>query len=216
MIDVTPYIDSATGLMVSRDGGKDNEILNMATLEHVQGFLTEDQSLAVHTYLKNSEVQDGLFARSPGAQDNSVDNLIAIAYLSPVDAIDMYHYGRNNWWVFNVAKPGKLKLQFFFGRFVGFIPFLSAAAFGYMSTFEALLYAVSTIFTSFSEHGNTSDKCLQVLMNERVLGKHWLSDWGIRVFNKLMMEKYPGGLHELYTVYFGANHPFTINAWRKF
>lgn len=206
---IEPFIDPATGLIASKDGGKDNEVLNLATFERLRGELTTDFEIALITFMNKTRVKDGLWFRYPGSTDNSVDNYIAYAYLSPMFALQTLKYGNKNFWCFNPAAPDSFTLRTWYGRFIGFKPFIKARIYERLNILDAFLFGVSAVFTAMSEYGNTTDKCLQVLMNRHVWDCHWLSNLFIRAFDKLMNRKYPRGLPQLYSIYFGPEHPFT-------
>lgn len=213
---LAPYIDPETGLIASKDGGKDNETLNVATFEHIHGELPTGLEVALILFMQKTKVKDGLWLRYLGATDNSVDNYIAVACLSPLFALQILKYGERNLWCFNPAVPDSFVLRCWYGRFLGFKPFIKARVYERMNTLDAFLFGASAVFTAFSEYGNTTDKCLQVLMNQYARNCHWLSDLFISLFERLMYRKYPKGLTELYGIYFGLDHPFTQAAGFRF
>lgn len=213
------FRDPDTGMIHAADGGRDNLILNTATLI---SLLSADESKqawardAAIDFLISSEVQPGLYKREPThTGSNSVDNLIAAACVSQLIAWDIAEHGRKHRWCFNVERPGTFELKHWYGRFLGVPAFVRLRARD-RALFDPLLFSIACVLSTFSKRENTSDKCLQRLMNEAIKGEHWLCDLAIRVWNKLMQRKYPGGLAELYGVYFGPLHPFARHAPREF
>lgn len=213
---IKPFLDPATGLIMSKDGGKDNEVLNCATLDMLDGCLPHDLEYALNRFVNQTAVKVGLYFRYPGANDNSVDNYIALAALSRVLAMKIFDYGSRNLWCFDPAYPTKFSFSKWYFRFIGFRPFIKARAGLGLNIFDAFLFSLSAVFTALSAYGNTSDKCLQVLMNFHMKESHWLVEFGIWSFNQLMRRKYPKGLAELYGIYFGPDHPFTQAAGNSF
>jgi hypothetical protein len=212
VINIQPFIDSQTGLVAGADGGRDNETLDTATFKFLQKELSPAMNQAIDQFLNVTRVSLGVWRRYPNASDNSVDNYVGIAYLSSGYAKTIQLRGENSFWCFNISNPNKFALRFWFGRFLGFAPFIRASATGKMGLIDAFFYAITCFLTSLSAPENTSDKCLQILMNDRVKGLHWLSDLGIKAFNSVMRRKYPRGVQSVYSIYFGPNHPFTLAA----
>lgn len=214
--DMKPWLDPETGLYQAPDHGRDNLIVHTAAL---MAQLPSDLHLYMsakvfHVFVAdNMTVQRGLYRRYPGALlENSVDNLIALACANDYFAMQILQRGREYHWCFDVAYPLGMSFKYWYGRFIGFPPFIAMAAGKKIGIISQLLFSVACIYSAFSKYDNTSDKCLQYLMNKRVYGKYRLVDWSIRVWRKLMLRKYKAGLWELYFRYYGPGYPLTWNA----
>lgn len=145
-----------------------------------------------------------------------MDNLIATAEISKEIALEIWDYGSKNSWCFNTAYPDDFSLKYWYGRFIGFVPHVKACAEIKLTLIDKVLWSIACIFSALSPYGNTSDKCLQFIMNHSMQGRSKLCDWTISQWRWLMQKKYPSGMAEVYSIYFGKDHPFAINGPRGF
>lgn len=215
-INIKPYIDAETGMVMAADGGRDNLILNTATLIALLGDGSGWEMKALR-FLSSVTVAPGLYKRYPGhTGSNSVDNLIGAACASYLIPSQIRLWARHSRWCFNVEKPGSWAFRHWYWKFIGIPPFIHMAAGRPIGLFYQLTFALACIFSTFSERGNTSDKCLQFLINRRVEHRYPLVNWSIRIWRNRMAKKYPGGMAEVYSIYFGPEHPFTRYARKDF
>lgn len=221
-LDAAPWLEKAypfPGLTISpADHSTDNGILFLATL--IALTPAEERSywrLPTYRCLVACEIQPGLFMRYPGSfERSSVDNLVGAMVASKLTEQQFHkeivYYGRKNDWCFDVEKPGLFEAYDWYGRFPGMIQMLLLAVDEPIDLVSQITVAGAIIVSALSAHDNTSDKCLQYLLNQVIYGKHFIVDMAIQVWCLLMNKKYPGGLHELYSIYFGADHFFSTHA----
>lgn len=222
--EMIPWIDEETKLVQAADHGRDNLILHTA---HLMQLLLENNHLdryiywsgVVFGFLSNPTVRTspGFYRRYPnGPMDNSVDNYIGAACANDYHCMWIRAQGHMSNWCFNVEEPYKFKLKYWFGRFIGFPPFIKMASGEPVGLLSQLFFSVACIYSSLSSYGNTSDKLLQLLMNKRVKGKHFLVDKSISVWRWIMNKKYKRGEQELYGIYYGKAHPFAEYSKERF
>lgn len=223
MSQISQYIDPTSGLVASQDGGRDNLVLFTVTalmLSSPQSMISQQELLeltnSLTTFLSLTEVKMGLYERLPGAKDNSVDNLIATAEISKEIALEIWDYGSKNSWCFNPAYPDDFSLKYWYGRFIGFVPHVKACAEIRLTLIDKVLWSIACIFSALSPYGNTSDKCLQFIMNHSMQGRSKLCDWAIDQWKWIMKHKYPMGMREVYSIYFGRDHLFAVDGPKEF
>lgn len=216
--DLDRWIDPETGLITAADGGVDN--LATCTATALQ-FLGAEDRLTLRSrvieFFRLCEVKPGLYSRRPGDHGTgSVDNLVGMACLSYQLDTDhrykMLKYADANDWVFDVENPGSSSVRNNYGRFAGIPPFLKIAAGVGAPLYDQVIMAGATVFNAGSARENTSDKCLQILINSVVSGRYTICSLGIGVWKTWMQKKYPRGQRELYEIYWGVAHPFTLES----
>lgn len=143
-------------------------------------------------------------------QGMSVDNIVG--FICADVGFGIYQYGKQTFWSYDCSAPYRFSLRYCVARFPGFVSFIKLSAGKEISLFGRVAIFLSAIFNTFSSRDNTSDKCLQYLLNKLLTQ----NSWTVRCWKYLMMRKYPGGLKELYLVYFGKDHPFTKYAPTQF
>jgi hypothetical protein len=210
--EIKPWIDPQTGMIQAADHGTDNLILGTA---HLIALLPEGEDRSywrfkAWMFLSNDvTVRTGLYRRYPGATgNNSVDNLVAAAYASSSHAFFIYIRGTKMHWCFDVENPDKFSWRYWYARFVGFPPFIKMAAGKKIGLMSQVLWSIACVYSALTPKQNTSDKLLQYLMNRVVGGRHWLCDRAISAWGRLMARKYPGGMRDVYAVYYAPTHPF--------
>jgi hypothetical protein len=204
--------DPVTGLVWAQDFGKDNEPLFTAT--YLALIYPEEPSeliTFVSRFLDQTRtVVEGLYHRYPGSIDlNSVDNLIGIASMSERSAAILLRRGRSSFWCFNNTNPDKWTFRSWYGRFIGFKPFLKARLNIKLNPWEKGLYYLAAKFSLFSDRYDVGNKILQWLMNREVQ-RQW--PWIAETWNASMLKRYPGGIHELCVIYHGQGHVVTMAA----
>lgn len=218
---ILAYADSTSGLITASDGGRDNLVLFTVTAMIIPRLMSDaegwDLAGKINSFLDLTEIKIGLFERLPGARDNSVDNLVATAAFSDQRALEIWTYGSQNDWCFNPAEPGVFNFKYWYWpRFIGILPHIKACAGKPLNIVDTVLWSVACIFSALSARDNTSDKCLQFIMNHSMEGRSKLCDWTISQWRWLMQKKYPSGMAEVYAIYFGPKHPFAVNGPRGF
>lgn len=209
--EIKPWIDE-TGMIQAANHGRDNLILGTA---HLIALLTDpleqaDWRFKAWMFLSDEvAVRSGLYKRYPDCTgNNSVDNLVAAAFASKAQALLIYIRGKKMHWSFDVENPDEFSWRYWYGRFIGFSPFIKMAAGASIGLVGQLLWSLACIFSALSSKQNTSDKLLQYLMNRIVGGRYWLCDRAMEFWRKIMARKYPGGMRDVYAIYYGPDHPF--------
>ena len=93
------------------------------------------------------------------------------------------------------------------GRFPFFMPTLKACAGMELTLAEQIMVAGSYIENLFEARGGTSGKILLWHRARVFVGKYWLLNFVIGFWAWRMMKLYPKGLKDIFTIYFGAEHP---------
>lgn len=233
-------IDPQTGLFTAWDGGRDNELLFTATYV----ALTKDRSFKdkVHEFvLQTSHPQyQGLFCRYPGNETmTSHDNMIGLLYLESeynsfmrFPRYSTYCILDRGWkykWCFNYEIPDKFNWRGFFGRFTGFpayveqciMPNWGAPVWWQLGFIVACLLSPFDHVTWIKEklgivpHGteinDVGNRILQWVQNQRMADNYPRS---VNLWNKRMLKRYCGGIHELCWIYHTEDHPITKAAER--
>jgi hypothetical protein len=219
--EIKRYIDPATGLIAARDMGRDNLILNTATLISLLTATEMERgawTLRAQKFLNDCTVSRGVFAREPGHPGpNSLDNLIAAVFVaSPGQLLDIYFRGEGHHWFYN-SRPREPYFGDWYGRFIAIPPFLRLAARANLKKGDELRLDWASWYTVTRPYKNTSDKCLLVLKFRKIAEQvGW--KYPLIAQNLARLERmYPRGLSELYEIYYGLEHPFTRYApkhWR--
>lgn len=159
-------------------------------------------------FLDRCQIEYGLLHRFPGRTDDiSQQELVGCAAMCPPFATGIHSYGITHWFCWNAENPGVFKWNYFYARFLDFIPFITMSANGFISPVGQLLWSAGVVTTTLMAYTNTSEKIYKWLQVEKVKGKHWITDGAIWIWKKLMQRKYPGGPKELFTIYFPPKHP---------
>ena len=132
ILNLENLIDQDTGLVRAADGGRDN----MPVTTAIAIILTESEAQAVQLtsrfvmFLTRTSVSlgGGIFRRYPGANDNSVDNMVAACCISRDYAKIVYACSNTTKWCYNVASPGTFSFQYWYQRFIGFPSFVKASS----------------------------------------------------------------------------------------
>lgn len=208
--EIKGHLDPETGMVLAADGGRDNLIVNSATL---WTLLTDphesvDWQYECLQFLYKNQIFPGIFSRYLGHNGpNSVDNLIgAMVVGTNVMIHDGRSHGENHFWYYGSC--GYPRIGDWYVRFAGFPQWMRAIDKTPLTGWQRDALGVAFWMTSLSDYSNTSDKCLSVLQAIKLGGslgpyKDVLEPWRLR-----MMRKYPGGRAELYAIYFGKDHPF--------
>lgn len=162
------------------------------------------------SYINKCRVSFGLYNRSP--QNNtrliSQDELIGICSSTINEHYYISKEGEMNFWFYNNLNPKKHTLASWQGRFLytrAYYQLLTGVPF-----FHQLFWFIGIITCTKSDPGQTSTRCLYYLMSEKVeINGPWLMKLGMKIFKKHLTKTY-GKLGELYGIYFGFTHPFSI------
>lgn len=155
-----------------------------------------------------------LFYRSP-QKKNPGDNetcddywaMLAMAhYLSPVISRQLYYYGFNNGWVYNVEHPeDKTDIRFYFARFPAFIPFAKLCAGIRLSSWDRFKLAAVVLWDAF--HLSDADGNKKAFCRARVCSIYpGILVWASRLWFKRIRARY-GGLGKSWADSLCSSHP---------
>lgn len=182
------------------------------------GYLPDLKNETVQTINFNlaCEKQDGLFARFPSRKNDDIsqDEIYGICYGSPGDAENVCTYGSQNYWSYWLANPNHFRWQYFFGRYPCFIPYVKTCA-GKPIPFSQFLWCIGFLASSLTSHSETTGKLLSWLQIP-VMQKHLFPRLTIKLWKRIMKYRYPGGMKDIMTIYFGPEHPFSLTSRSDF
>jgi hypothetical protein len=210
-----PYRDEKTGLVALRPGtsGKteDNHLGFTATARNMFGGFSEDEFLNM---VWACETSPGFFVRYPGeTEPTSWDDLLYLSCASPILAEDILVYAERNNWIWQ-SPSGEHK---WLGRVPLLVPVVKAAAGRRLGFVDRVRAAGCFIQNLFEPHGETSGRCMLVQAKTELRDHGWILDLAISLWEGRMRKLYPGGLAELYSIYFqDPEHPFRTFAPKEF
>lgn len=207
ILDAVQENMSPFGLAWPLSKGTDNLPVGQATLILLQAIAKESSVssvIALDGFLNKCRVGRGLYRRTPENTDqNAVDNYIAGCFMS--HAKDIY------WrcvWRFGIFANDKFEPRAIFARFFGLRPYAKFRAGYSLNAFDRWILKVSMNMTLNDDPTDTSNKCLQVIINYALKGFYPDIDQAISEWATKMADQYPGGLKDLYTYYWGKEHTF--------
>jgi hypothetical protein len=212
---IFPFLEPTWGCVGLKpnppDHSTDNALLYSATYLVLSGDLQYENAFI--DFVRACEVQPGIYHRYPGDPgDNAHDDLTGIAVAAKLFGLpfarDIHSYGARHGWCWNVQSPGQFDRRYFWPRIFDFEPTIKAAAGAKITFFDQVLYALALTWNTREAKEETSGKCLIYLKNKVMDGQGWLSNWAIRYWRRKMLELYPGGIRDVYAIYFGPDHPF--------
>lgn len=141
----------------------------------------------------------GGLVRWPGTtRPMSQDEVTGLMFLTPEHALRVFH-----------ALPDEQE------RFQYLIPWILCAM-GRIPILDQIVWALDCVSSTKSDYGNTSGKCLFWVQLRSVKKKNYfLCNLAIAYWQKKMTEKYPGGVAELFGIYF-PGHPLGKYAPKTF
>ena len=157
------------------------------------------------------EVEPGLFNRNKGrldkeAHDDYIGVVSASYFLDAAFKRDVLQYGRAHWWRFDNDNDGDLESLFW--RLPDFIPLVKAANGMTLNLFNILAFSVSLIANALSKKDDTSGIILRWLETQVMAKKSWAIDVEIAFWKRQILKKYPGGMGDVFGIYYGKDHPF--------
>lgn len=221
-MNLIQYTDKQTGLILASDGGRDNmpvctALAHILTDDCVQADLLEERA---EDFINRPDVKVewGTFRRYPGANDNSVDNMIGLCYLSKNYAQWIWQYKWESLFSFNVSNYKKFSFKWWYGRFLGFPSYVKFVATGDIGILDYVLVSISMWFSTFGAKEDTSNKILQYIMNQKYAknDNSRILNFFLKRWNKKMNKIYAYGPKQMFEIYFGASHPFTMAAKMNF
>lgn len=199
-------IDPETGLITAWDGGTDD--CQLYTAEFLTLNFKEELALYLDRDIIKTENISGFFRRKIN-DNNSVDNYIGVCSVFTATAADVLSYSQRHFWCFNFDNPGKFVFRWWWGRFVGFPPFVKVCAGCEIGLISQLLYSIALLFNLFANRGDVGNQILQWLSNTKLKGKHRLTNLVIRFWEWMMLKRYPGGVYDLMVCYHSSEHPIS-------
>lgn len=166
-----------------------------------------------YLFTKDCLKAPGLYSRFPSRMNDDVsqDEIYGICTVGPGEAGDVAKYGAKNLWCYNLAIPGKFKLNYFFARFPSFVAYVKACA-GKPIYFSQFAWCLGFLCSALTSHNESTGKLLSYLQIP-IMEKKFIPKLAIIVWRVIMKKRYPSGAKELMKIYFGDNHPF-INCAR--
>lgn len=236
-VDIQPYKEQMYGVVTSHrfppNGSCDNGLLFTAEyidllwrrFKAMQPSSVEDftdycsELTKYNMFLQACEQESGLIRRYPSKiQDQQFDDYVGAAAVNSLFAKRALDYGRKNKYCWNIERPGKFELNYFFGRLPGFVPYLRAAANVRIGIIGAILWSLSTVFAALQADGKeTSGVKLQFLQNgvmER--RKSIIAKLAIKFWRYKLKKKFPNGMQDVWAIYFGPEHPLTKHSFPDF
>lgn len=221
-------LDTTWGLPLGKDGGRDNFMKDTAVLLALASPQERIEfEPKVYSFIAMTRVASGLYEREPGSTSrNSVDNLIGTMVSAKITndwttSKAILTRGLHYNWTYSLAYP-ETKFSLirpctwkaiadWYGKFVGFPPFVSltlGALVGFVDLWFLYFSVWDTVRTPVN---NTSDKILMWLMWQVMPQDHWLVKRAYAHWRLIMTAMY-GDLAGLFSIYYGAAHPFTLAA----
>lgn len=219
--DIQVYREKATGIVGLNpnpmDRSEDNGLLFSATYLNLLGEDDEEERWFFQLVLECS-LKSGLICRYPGdTRLQAHDDMIGVANFSSVLADMILTYGERNLYSWNTENPGKWTLRTFFYRMGAFVPFLKAKSDRKLNLLDTLNVFLSYYLNTREPKEGSSGKCLLYLMSDALENNgNFVTKRVVAYWRKKMMQMYPGGRQELYSIYFKPHHPFAIYAPKDF
>lgn len=213
---IEPYREPTTrmvGLVPNpTDHSCDNGLLFSATYMVLEGRNYSDERGWFIDLLDTCQPSErGWFVRYPGAGVVAHDDLTGIAAASMYGAYCVGTYGKRHWWSWGL-KPGKGTIRTWWGRIVDFPPTVMAAYGSRVGLLSQILWSIDTMASCLTAKGNTSGKCLSYL-KIKVMDRRkdvWLCHLASKFWRSRMRKMYPGGMRDVYAIYFKPAHPFAV------
>lgn len=209
LIDLKEYREPLTGAVSNRknpgdlscDNGIDFTAVAILVGSRIGAILTGFNTMCV----KYERGKPGEFKRHPTLGDGSSmswDDHTSAAALSPWLAWRILRFGQEHGWVWD---RGTKKLW----RFPIFIPTVKASAYGSINIFWQFLASLAYLANCFEGHGHTSGKKSLWVAQKALYGKGFLITGAINLWRWAQQKRYPGGIKDVFTIYFGPDHPIT-------
>lgn len=199
---ISEHIDLDTGLVgLSKNyAGRDcdNHLLFTATAHAVFGTFTVSQYLSI---IGQCRLQSGAFSRYPGdPEPTSWDDHLGLAVSNPGLANEILFFGTFKDWTWGTKWLGRLPL---------FVATVQAAAGVKLGLWSQIKAASCFIQNLWEPQGETSGICLLYLAQRPLFGQGMLLNAVILLWRAVLLRRYPGGIQEVYGIYFKPEHAFT-------
>jgi hypothetical protein len=106
--------------------------------------------------------------------------------------------------------PFKMLRFFFLG------PFLRVCSGLGINIFEQMLWSAYLLMSCRSPHEDTSGKLLFWAQLPQMQRRYWITNKAISYWQSKMTALYPGGIQEVFMIYFGPDHWLTQNSRKDF
>lgn len=205
-----PYFSNQAG--IEPDG---NAILYQAVylaIKRRYQNLDEKDTMWVRDTYMMSQVMPGLITRGFHKKNEfqSYDDYLGLVYSSHISqemsaAIDVYNYGKNNFWVFDNLGGNTIRAWFY--RIPGFVSTIKLANRKKLSLFDQIMFFVSVAFNN-NESG-FQKSFIKIDMYKTQPYKYMLLEWGCKLFEKRIAERYDQKMGGVFRIYYGKDHLFT-------
>lgn len=167
--------------------------------------------------------EPGLFNRYPDnlslqAHDDMIGLAFADFWIQPIYhkgwAREVLQYGWDHGWVFNNTN-GPFEPRMWRFRSIHYPSFLKFVAGCRLTPWDVFAICSGFVFNMFEKGRESNGRCLLVLMARCLSGHSWIIDFAIGRWLRVMRERFPGGLRDLYSEYFKPTpeeHPFVTYA----
>jgi len=222
---IQEYLEPTTGAVGLKknphDNSTDNLLLFTATylvnLPECERELERDRFIRLVRVL---EIQIGCYKRYLGHTGlNSHDDLQGVAIASYLMGLpfagEIVLYGFRHDWSWNTEEPGEWTWRSWLARILGFVPLLRHCARLPVGSMGQITLALAFLVNMFEPKEETSGKCLLWLRAQALTGHYPIVDLAIKIWKLRMIRMYPGGLQDVYRIYF-KDHPFTDDAPSSF
>lgn len=195
------FIDPNSGLVtLHRDSvGRDcdNHVLFTVTAGVVFNMMG-----VLMTPLVGCELEPGVFSRYPDdPQPSSWDDHLAMAVANSYDATRIKLHGETHEWKWGNEYLGRIPL---------FTSTVYAASGIKLGLVDQAIMGACFIQNVFERKGETSGTCLLYLAQHALKGQGWLVMACVGAWRAIMGLRYPGGMRDVYAIYFGPEHPIAL------
>jgi hypothetical protein len=194
------------------DRSVDNGILFSATYLTLLDLKDQEAERAwFYDFIRSCEFERGLYRRYPGgegfdAHDDYVGILVASKLLGLPFAAEIVEYGERHGWIFGGQEQETAKHRAFW-RFSYFKALAYACAGKRVGLGRQLLASLTFLENAHEPREHTSGKCLLHLVAIGLEDQRGPIRATLALWRAVMRKRYPLGLGELYSVYFGPEHP---------
>lgn len=170
--------------------------------------------------VQGCEVVPGVYNRNAGRYDLQAHDdyigIIAASYVLGLSFVeDILNHGEKNGWLFDNTQGRVPSGEPYFGRLPDFAPLVRSANRQALTLWEQLLFCGSLLVNALRPRGNESGVILSWLETKPTQGKHGLIDLAISFWKKRLVKKYPNGMGEVFGIYYGVSHPYSVYYQQK-
>jgi hypothetical protein len=188
---------------------------NSVTMDAVDHYVQTFSRL-----VRACEIQPGLYKRYPGVPEGPTthDDLTGIAVASYLWGLpfgeEILDYARKNKWCW--YQPFRWKEYLYLPRIPDFAATIKRCGNEQPNLVEQWAFKQALHWNVFEDRKETSGKCLVYLKAKACWGVSIPMDDTISRWRDQMQLKYRYGMKDVYSIYFGADHPISVFAPENF